>query len=59
MEDLTTASGKRLAPYAADPARSRGRVHPESPPQGRDEFAGSNTRPRSSSTMKATCFALG
>ena len=38
MEDLTTASGKRLAPYAADPARSRGRVHPESPPQGRDEF---------------------
>ena len=27
-----------LAPYAADPARSRGRQHPESPPEGRDEF---------------------
>ncbi len=38
MEDLFTASGKRLAPYAADPMRSRGRLHPESSPQGRDEF---------------------
>jgi dGTPase len=27
-----------LAPYAADPSRSRGRLHPEEPPQGRDEF---------------------
>ncbi|MFM1990048.1 MAG: hypothetical protein RJA99_3005 [Pseudomonadota bacterium] len=27
-----------LAPYAADPARSRGRIHPESPPEGRSEF---------------------
>ncbi|GAA4337118.1 deoxyguanosinetriphosphate triphosphohydrolase [Pigmentiphaga soli] len=27
-----------LAPYAADPARSRGRRHPEPPPEGRTEF---------------------
>jgi dGTPase len=27
-----------LAPCAADPARSRGRVHPESAPEGRSEF---------------------
>jgi dGTPase len=38
MDDLIAASVKRLAPCAADPARSRGRLHPESPPQGRDEF---------------------
>ena len=38
MDNLIAASGPGLAPYAADPARSRGRVHPESLPQGRDEF---------------------
>jgi len=27
-----------LAPYAADPAATRGRRHPETPPQGRSEF---------------------
>jgi len=27
-----------LAPYAADPAATRGRRHPEAPPQGRTEF---------------------
>ncbi|GAA0502061.1 deoxyguanosinetriphosphate triphosphohydrolase [Pigmentiphaga sp. GD03639] len=27
-----------LAPYAADPAATRGRRHPEAPPQGRSEF---------------------
>ncbi|MDX3906902.1 MAG: deoxyguanosinetriphosphate triphosphohydrolase [Pigmentiphaga sp.] len=27
-----------LAPYAADPSASRGRRHPEAPPQGRTEF---------------------
>jgi dGTPase len=27
-----------LAPYAADPARTRGRRHPESAPEGRNEF---------------------
>jgi dGTPase len=38
MDNFIDASGKRLAPYAADPMRSRGRLHPESLPQGRDEF---------------------
>jgi dGTPase len=27
-----------LAPYAADPSLTRGRLHPESAPEGRDEF---------------------
>lgn len=28
----------RLAPYACDPEHSRGRRHPEAPPQGRNQF---------------------
>ena len=35
MPDATAA---RLAPWAADPLRSRGRMHPEPPPVGRDEY---------------------
>src|SRR5690554_178192 len=29
---------QNLAPYACDPGRSRGRLHHEAPPQGRNEF---------------------
>ena len=34
---MTTALAL-LAPYACDPARSRGRMHQEAPPEGRSEF---------------------
>ncbi|MBJ7263610.1 MAG: deoxyguanosinetriphosphate triphosphohydrolase [Burkholderiaceae bacterium] len=34
---MTTALAV-LAPYACDPARSRGRMHQEAPPEGRSEF---------------------
>ncbi|CDQ12259.1 Deoxyguanosinetriphosphate triphosphohydrolase-like protein [Acidithiobacillus ferrivorans] len=40
MPDLVSPPGQsgRLAPYAADPAQSRGRKHAEEPPAGRSAF---------------------
>ncbi|MFO0459475.1 MAG: hypothetical protein ACK50I_09730, partial [Burkholderiales bacterium] len=39
LQRLTSAAPMHgLAPYAADPTRSPGRLHPESAPEGRNEF---------------------